>query len=87
MMMWGGDFDHEIGGYIFSVKLTHIDVAPKVFNAKPTPTPARPSGPSPVEMPPAVKPTEAPSPAPRATSTPKPAAVSPKCPSGYKKKS
>ncbi len=72
MTMWGGDFDHEIGGYIFSVKLTHTDVAPKVSSVKPTPTPTQPVGPSPLVTPPAVKPTEPPTPTPTPSATPTP---------------
>ncbi|MCX6430977.1 MAG: hypothetical protein NTX12_08565 [Actinobacteria bacterium] len=96
MILWGGDFDHDIGGYIFAVKLTHTDVAPTPS----TPTQVSP----PLKQPPVASPPSAtPNPMPSVATPPKPikqititcvkgkvtkkvTAASPKCPSGYKKK-
>ena len=96
MILWAGDFDHDLGGYILALKLTHTDVAP--VSAKPTP-----SSP-PQQQPPAVNP---PSPPPepkesapvqspvkakititcvKGKTTKKVSALAPKCPAGYKKK-
>jgi hypothetical protein len=96
MILWGGDFDHDIGGYIFAVKLAHTDVAP---------TPSTPTQISPPPKQPLVAspPSPTPNPMPSVAIPPKPikqititcvkgketkkvTSASPKCPSGFKKK-
>ena len=101
MILWGGDFDHDIGGFIFAVKLTHTDVAPTPSTPKPlTPTQVSPPpNQPPVASPPPVTPNPMPSvatpPNPKAQITitcvkgkvtKKVTGAKPKCPSGYKKK-
>ncbi len=70
MILWGGDFDHDIGGYIFSVKLTHTDVAPSASTGLASAPTLKKTTISCV----------------KGKTIKKVTAVSPKCPSGYKKK-
>lgn len=96
MLLWAGDFDKELGGYIFAVKLTFTAVAP--VPAKPSPT-----GP-PQQQPPAGN-LPSPPPFPKESASIKPpmkpkvtitcvkgkkikkfTSISPKCPAGYRKK-
>jgi hypothetical protein len=102
MILWAGDFDHEIGGYIFAVKLTHTDVAP-VPSSRPQQPPQSQQPPQPQQPPQGKTPNPVPSGPPavvkkptapvkktitcvKGKSTKKVTGLAPTCPSGYKKK-
>jgi hypothetical protein len=90
MILWAGDFDHEMGGYIFAVKLTHTDVAP-VASSPSQPPPGKAPNPVPGNSPSQIKKPVVPAKSTiscvKGKSVKKVTGVSPKCPSGYKKKS
>lgn len=94
MILWAGDFNPEVGGYIFSVKLERTDVAPVPSTQMPPgKLPPLPNAPLPSPMPPKPPVVGKPATKPKITvtcvkgkSVKKVTAVAPKCPKGYKKK-
>jgi len=92
MILWAGDFNPEIGGYVFSVKLTHTDVAPVPSTQMPPgKLPPLPNAPLPSPTPPKPPLVGKPAVKPKVTltcvkgkSVKKVTAVAPKCPKGYK---